>query len=86
MERIFDERLIQLSNGESKRLQISKALLSEPSILLLDNPFIGLDTDARKILENVLTEVSAKGIQIVLSNSHGPSLSPDLALPSAMSP
>src|SRR5688500_7602765 len=62
LNELLDERLIQLSNGENKRLQIAKALLDKPKILLLDNPFIGLDTKARELLQQVLTSIIAKGI------------------------
>ena len=66
---LLEERLIQLSNGENKRLQIAKALLDKPRLLLLDNPFIGLDTNARKLLEDLLKEVTAKGLQVIIVSS-----------------
>ncbi len=74
IKKLCAERLIQLSNGENKRLQIVKALLLRPAFLLLDNPFTGLDIKSRKTLENVLDEVAAKGIHIimVISASHLP--------------
>jgi molybdate transport system ATP-binding protein len=74
IKKLFSERLIQLSNGENKRLQIVKALLLHPSILLLDNPFIGLDVESRQTLETVLATVINKGIHIILvaSSSHLP--------------
>jgi molybdate transport system ATP-binding protein len=59
-------KLIQLSNGENKRLQIAKALLLHPAILMLDSPFTGLDVEARKVLETLLREIIKKGIHIIL--------------------
>ncbi|MEJ7677146.1 MAG: ATP-binding cassette domain-containing protein [Segetibacter sp.] len=50
IKKLYTERLIQLSNGENKRLQIVKALLLQPAFLLLDNPFTGLDVKSRQIL------------------------------------
>jgi molybdate transport system ATP-binding protein len=75
LSQLLDERLIQLSNGENKRLQIAKALLDKPKILLLDNPFIGLDTNARELLQQLLTDIVAKGIHIIMvtSTTHIPS-------------
>ena len=72
--KLFNERLIQLSNGENKRLQIVKALLLQPAFLLLDNPFIGLDVNSREKLEQVLEEVGKTGIHIIMvtSASHLP--------------
>jgi molybdate transport system ATP-binding protein len=74
IRKLFTERLIQLSNGENKRLQIVKALLLHPSIMLLDNPFIGLDVESRQTLETVLATVIDKGIHIIMvaSSSHLP--------------
>jgi molybdate transport system ATP-binding protein len=66
IKKLYAERLIQLSNGENKRLQIVKALLLQPAFLLLDNPFIGLDVASRKTLETVLNEVAKKGIHIIM--------------------
>ncbi len=66
LEKLYDEPLIQLSNGENKRLQIVKALLLKPAFLLLDNPFTGLDVASRQTLENVLLKVAQSGIHIIL--------------------
>lgn len=66
IKKLFSERLIQLSNGENKRIQIVKALLQSPSFLLLDNPFTGLDVKSREDLAVVLHEVSNAGLHIIL--------------------
>lgn len=62
----LDEPLIQLSNGENKRLQLVKALLHQPTILVLDNPFIGLDTSGRALLHLILSDLVTSGIHIVI--------------------
>ena len=54
IEYLRDERLIQLSNGENRKLQILKARLEEPKVLILDQPFIGLDKETRTWLQNNL--------------------------------
>lgn len=63
---ILHEPLIQLSNGENKRLQLAKALLQKPSFLILDNPFLGLDKTGRHILNDILTRLSQQGIPFLL--------------------
>lgn len=63
---IENTRLIQLSNGEHKRFQIAKALLQDPDWLLLDNPYTGLDADARDLLSCILQQLAGKGIRILL--------------------
>lgn len=69
IKKLLSERLIQLSNGENKRLQIVKALLLQPAFLLLDNPFTGLDVKSRQRLEEVLDEVGKSGIHIIMVTS-----------------
>lgn len=66
IESLLDKPLIQLSNGENKRLQIAKAILQEPDLLILDNPFTGLDTAGREILNNIITTLVQSGVQIML--------------------
>ena len=58
--------LIQLSSGEHKRFQLAKALLNPSQLLLLDNPYTGLDISARKNLNKMLEGISQNGTQIIL--------------------
>jgi molybdate transport system ATP-binding protein len=66
IEYLADEPLIQLSNGENKKLQLAKALLQEPSILIMDQPFIGLDAGSRKDLHQVINHLANQGLVIIL--------------------
>lgn len=59
-------RLIQLSNGEQKKLQLAKALLRQADWLLFDNPYTGLDTTSRHSLSTIMEELAAKGMGILL--------------------
>ena len=63
--------LIQLSNGENKRLQIVKSLAYQPDWLILDNPYVGLDVNGREILTKGLLSLDSKGIQFILVSSPG---------------
>ncbi|HVY75872.1 MAG TPA: ATP-binding cassette domain-containing protein [Puia sp.] len=69
LEGLLDEPLIQLSNGENKRLQIVKALLTGHQFLILDQPFIGLDAAGRSLLASVLNQLSERGEQMMLITS-----------------
>jgi len=55
-----------LSNGENRKLLIARALLSAPKILILDDPFAGLDTDSRPALAAAVTKLMQEGTQIIL--------------------
>jgi molybdate transport system ATP-binding protein len=63
---LLTKPLIQLSNGEHKRVQLAVALLENPVFLILDNPFAGLDMEGRKTLRDIIEIISGKGIQILL--------------------
>ncbi len=63
---LLDRRLIKLSNGETKRVLLAKALLRRPALLILDNPFIGLDSQAREMLKTIINRITQSGTQLLL--------------------
>jgi molybdate transport system ATP-binding protein len=69
MEHTRHSALIQLSNGEHKRLQLAKALLQKAEWLLLDSPYTGLDVAARKMLNELIDGLVVKGVRILLVTS-----------------
>ena len=65
----FDDsqQLFLLSSGELRKYQLKKALESNPRVLILDNPFIGLDVDARSYLAETLKELtSTTDLQLII--------------------
>lgn len=67
IEALMNKKLLLLSSGELRKFQLVKALLSAPRVLIIDNPFIGLDAEARQLLVELLTELSTiEHLQIVL--------------------
>jgi molybdate transport system ATP-binding protein len=66
IQHLLDRRLIKLSNGETKRMLIAKALIQQPAVLILDNPFIGLDSQARETLKDTINQVAQSGTQVIL--------------------
>lgn len=69
LEFLLDKQLIKLSNGETKRLLIAAALLKQPTLLLLDNPFAGLDAQTRAKFNQLLTTIVKSGITIIMATS-----------------
>ncbi|GAA6001717.1 hypothetical protein JCM10207_002281 [Rhodosporidiobolus poonsookiae] len=55
MESFLDLPLITLSNGQTRRARILKALLAKPELLILEEPFTGLDVSSRALLVQLLT-------------------------------
>ncbi|MCS7010280.1 MAG: heme ABC exporter ATP-binding protein CcmA [Anaerolineales bacterium] len=56
------------SRGMQQRLAIGRALLHNPEVLLLDEPYTGLDQDACTMLDSVLREISSQGRTVVLTS------------------
>ena len=64
---LMDKYIILLSSGELRKFQLIKTLLSDPRVLIMDNPFIGLDSETREQLKGVLKELSdMRALQIIL--------------------
>lgn len=63
---LSDKPLIQLSNGENKKLQIARVLLSDPSVLIFDQPFVGLDNDTREYLHNIINKLATLNILVIV--------------------
>lgn len=66
------------SRGMAQRLAIARAVIHDPSILLLDEPYTGLDQDASAMLDTVLKQIAAQGRTVVMT-SHDLARSEDLA-------
>ncbi|MBE7174781.1 MAG: ATP-binding cassette domain-containing protein [Mucilaginibacter polytrichastri] len=62
-----DAPVIQLSSGEHKKLQLARALLARTQFLVLDNPYTGLDVQARRNLDELLAERISEGAQLVIT-------------------
>lgn len=57
-----------LSGGETRRLEITRALVTNPSFLLLDEPFSGIDPIVVKEAQGIILELKKKGIGILLTD------------------
>ncbi len=72
IDSMLSKEMILLSSGELRKFQLTKALLDNPKILILEDPFIGLDVKTRGQLRELLTSLtSLTSLQVilVLSNS-----------------
>ena len=63
---LINSTLIQLSSGEHKKLQLVKALWFKPQLLIMDQPYNGLDKLSRQHLNELLEEITAGGTQLIL--------------------
>lgn len=67
IEDMLPKRLIFLSSGELRKFLIVRSLLNRPRILILDNPFIGLDASSRDVLIDLLQQMTElENVQVIL--------------------
>jgi lipopolysaccharide export system ATP-binding protein len=59
---------VSLSGGERRRVEIARALASEPSFMLLDEPFAGIDPLAIADIREVITYLKGRGIGILITD------------------
>ncbi|MBT0727030.1 molybdate ABC transporter ATP-binding protein ModF [Rosenbergiella australiborealis] len=63
---LLDRPFKVLSTGETRKTLLCQALMSEPDLLILDEPFDGLDIDARAALQQLLYELHQQGLTLIL--------------------
>ncbi len=72
MDEFLDKYIITLSSGELRKFQLTKTMFANPKLLIMDNPFIGLDAETRDQLRDllkVLAEECDMEIMLVMSKT-----------------
>jgi molybdate transport system ATP-binding protein len=71
IEDLLDKNIICLSSGELRKYLLVNTLKSIPKVLILDNPYVGLDEKSRALLNDLLVQLAQKGdmqLMLILSN------------------
>jgi len=68
LKRLRKEKARTLSGGERRRLEITRALITKPSLLLLDEPFANIDPIAIEDLKNLIRHLKEKGISVLITD------------------
>jgi molybdate transport system ATP-binding protein len=66
VEALLGKNAIQLSNGERRKVFIARALLKNPRLLILDNPFTGLDQEFRTRLQEIITRLMHDRMRVMV--------------------
>ncbi|MGD8656603.1 MAG: LPS export ABC transporter ATP-binding protein [Desulfobacterales bacterium] len=68
IKHLADQRANLLSGGEKRRLEITRSLAINPSFILLDEPFAGVDPLAVNDIKNIIEHLKRRGIGILISD------------------
>ncbi len=68
LEKLAKKRASSLSGGERRRLEITRALITQPSLLLLDEPFANIDPLAVNDVKTMIHHLKAKGISVLITD------------------
>jgi lipopolysaccharide export system ATP-binding protein len=68
LEGLAKQRAYTLSGGERRRLEITRALISSPSFLLLDEPFTGIDPIAIAEIQGIVSRLKQKSIGVLITD------------------
>lgn len=68
IQHLARQKASDLSGGERRRLEITRALITEPRFMLLDEPFAGIDPLALKEINTIILQLRERGIGIIISD------------------
>jgi len=68
LERLAKQKAYTLSGGERRRLEISRALVTRPKFLLMDEPFSGVDPISVSEVQKIIIQLKARGIGVLITD------------------
>ena len=68
LEKVARHRAYTLSGGERRRLEIARCLVSNPKIILLDEPFTGIDPVTIASIQKIIRRLRTEGIAILITD------------------
>ncbi len=66
--KLKDQKAWTLSGGEKRRLEVSRVMINNPKIILLDEPFVGIDPITVSDLKKIILQLKEKGIGVLITD------------------
>lgn len=66
LDAMAGKRVNYLSSGELRKMLIANMLTDLPEVLVLDNPYIGLDVESRKVLDQAIEAIAGRGVSVLM--------------------
>ncbi|OGS11334.1 MAG: LPS export ABC transporter ATP-binding protein [Elusimicrobia bacterium RIFOXYA2_FULL_58_8] len=63
-----EQKAWSLSGGEKRRLEVARVMINDPKIILLDEPFVGIDPITVSELKKIILHLKAKGIGVLITD------------------
>lgn len=65
---LFNQLAYSLSGGEQRRVEFARTLLIDPKVILLDEPFVGIDPITVKDIQQIIRKLSKDGISVIVTD------------------
>lgn len=72
LDQVADVRTASFSQGMRQRLALARCLMRDPDLILLDEPYAGLDVDARVVVDDLLAEAVSRGRTVLVASHETP--------------
>jgi len=68
LARLRKQKALTLSGGEKRRLEVARVMINEPKIILLDEPFVGIDPITVSELKGIIGMLKGRGIGVLITD------------------
>jgi molybdate transport system ATP-binding protein len=79
LEKLGPKRADRMSYGEFRKVLIARALVKDPALLLLDEPFSGLDSSSKKDFEQFIGKISQNAVRVILVTHNRDEIIPSIS-------